>query len=452
MFTMRKARVASSPGRHHTMFLRSRPALVVVLAGALLLGCTAGDEGATPEDTDAEAAETTEPVPTGPAPGVTDDAITVGVQYVDLEAIGDIASLDHGDYTASYEVLFDAINAEGGINGRMIEPIIVGINPVGTEPAEAACTQLTLDEEVFAVIGFFTGDTVLCPLETHATAVFGGEMTGERLSRAQAPWYTAETSSDLEAEIVRAFSDAGEFDDHTVGVYATAAEEAQVNEVILPLLEELGVEVAETAIVDTGEELDLTQSNAQTAVIAERFDAAGVDLVLLPGSTGLGWANGTEPTDYRPQLLLTNPGAVQAFVADPAGRDLSILDDAVAGSAYGPAQNIWELPRMQECIERLEAEGLSVPEPDSLPEDSGSTYIAGTTACINVELFRALVEAAGDDLNYGTLVAGSEGLEVELPSQPEPLTYGPPPSADGDAPAFLFDWDPASESFVLREG
>ena len=39
---------------------------------------------------------------------------------------------------------------------------------------------------------------------------------------------------------------------------------------------------------------------------------------------------------------------------------------------------------------------------------------------------------------------------VDIPNQPDPLTYGPPPAADGDPPAYLFDWDPAEGDFVLR--
>ena len=123
------------------MTIRTRLA-VLVTAGALVVGCTAGDEsGSTTTTTPSSAAAAT-----GPAPGVSDDAIQVGVTFVDLEALGDIATLDHGDYEAAYQALFDDINANGGINGRMVEATIVGVNPVGTDSADAACVQLTEDE------------------------------------------------------------------------------------------------------------------------------------------------------------------------------------------------------------------------------------------------------------------------------------------------------------------
>ena len=362
----------------------SRPFIVLVLAAALLAGCTSGDESSSdttsaPGDT---ATDTTQAVPTGPAPGVTDDSVKVGVQYVDLASLGDVVSIDHGDYEAAYNALFDDINTSGGINGRTLEPIYAPINPVGTDGADAACVQLTEDEDVFAVTGFFLDDTVLCPLETHQTAVFGGAMSPANLDRAEAPWYTAEVGTDLEADVVTAMADAGEFDG-TLGVFGAPAEEAEMNDIILPLLDELGVDVAESAIVDAPAD-DITAVNAATGVIAQRFESSGVDQVLVIGQSGLTWASGTESLDYRPQLLLTTPNSIQAYAGDAAGRDLSVLDGAVAGNLYGGAQNIYDLPAMQDCIGVIQDAGTEVPSPDSLTGDGDDPYVAAFTACQNV--------------------------------------------------------------------
>ena len=176
-----------------------------------------------------------------------------------------------------------------------------------------------------------------------------------------------------------------------------------------------------------------------------------VDQVLVIGTAGLTWASGAESLDYRPQLLLTDPNSIVAYSGDAAGRDLSVLDDAVAGNLYGGPENIWNLDGMQACNEILTAAGDPIPEPDTITEEGADLWVAGFTACQNVALFRALVEAAGEDLNYGSLVNGADGLVVDIPNQPEPLTYGPVPAADGDPPAYLFDWDPDVGDFVLRD-
>lgn len=422
---------------------------VLAAAGTLAVGCTAGDEAGDEAGT-ASTDSTAQSVPSGPAPGITDDSIKVGVTFVDLAAIGDIATLDHGDYEAAYQALFDDINASGGINGRMVDATIVGVNPVGTDSSDAGCVQLTEDEDVFMVMGFMNGDAPNCVVGTHETALIGGAMTPQRLAQAQAPWFSADPSSDLQAETVRAMADAGVFDDATLGVYGTQTEQAQIDDEVLPLLDELGVEVAET-IVPEFDGTDITASNAAVQTASERFRSSGVDTLLLVGDTGLGWATGIEGSDYRPRLLLTSPSSIKAWATDPAGHDLSVLDGAVGGNVYGPNQNIWELPQMQDCIQVVEDAGVPVPEPDSVPDDQGAVYLAGMDACRSVTLFKALVEAAGDDLDYGTLTAAADGLEVQLPDQPEPVTYGPPPHSDGDLPAYLYDWDPELVDFALQD-
>jgi hypothetical protein len=420
---------------------------VALLAGAVLVGCTAGDD--TGEGADAtDGTQGSTPVPTGPSPGVTDDSVKIGITYVDLEALGDIVSLDHGDYELAYNAVIDDINADGGINGRTLEPVFAPINPVGTASADASCLELTEDEEVFVVVGFFLDEGPLCYLETHQTAVIGGAMTPERLDRAEAPWFTTESGTDLQVDAVRAMAEAGELDG-TLGVYVRPGEEAQMNELFLPLLDELGIEVAETAVLDAPPD-DVAAGNAATQVIAQRFEAAGVDQVLLLGTAGLVWASGLETGDYRPQLLFSDPNSILAFINDAGGRDLSLLDGAVSGSVYGGTAEVYDLPVMQDCIGIIEDAGGVVDDPGEAAPDAPETWVSAFNACNNITLLRSLVEAAGDDLNYGTFAAAADGLEVQLPNEPDPVTYGPPPHADGDRPAFLYDWDPDVVDFVIR--
>jgi hypothetical protein len=429
---------------------------VVAVVGALLAGCTAGDESSsdtTSAGSDSTADTTATTVLTGPSPGVTDDSVKIGVQYVDLTAIADIVHIDHGDYEAAYTALIDDINANGGINGRTIDPVIVGINPTTTDSADAACVQLTEDDDVFIAMGFFLNDAVTCVGETHETAIIGGSMSEERLGRIHVPWYTTESGSDQTADVIQAFADGGEFDG-TLGVYASpGGDEAVMNDVVLPLLDELGVDVAESAVADAPAD-DIAAVNAATAVVAQRFESSGVDQVLTVGQSGLGWATGVAELDYRPQLLLTDPNSILAYTGDEA-HDLSVLDGAVAGNLYGGDQNIYELDGMQECLGVLADAGIEIPSPSTAVPDEPTPWTSAFTACSNVALLRALLEAAGDDLNYGTLATGANGLVVDLPAQPEPVTYGPPPAADGDPTPYLFDWDPsagpANGEFVLRE-
>jgi hypothetical protein len=424
--------------------------LVAVLAlGLAAVGCTAGDDAA-PDETGPPASST--PAATGPSPGVTDDAVKVGITYVDLEAISDVVDIGHGDYEAAYTALIDAVNAEGGVHGRTIEPTILGINPTLTDSAESTCVRLTEDEDVFLVMGFFlTGDDTSCVVNTHATALLGGPQTDELLAQAQAPWFTTVPGSDAVGDVVRAMLD-GDVLDGTVGVFGRDTEQALIDDTVLPLLEDAGVDVADTAVNDAPAN-DTVAGNALTAVIAERFESEGVDQVLTVGDSGLVWMLGAEPLDYRPQMLLTSTNSALAVVGDPGAHDLSVLDGAVAGNLYGPPQNQYELDGIQACLGVLADAGIEIAAPDTFEDGAQVTpYTSAFAACNDVALLRTLLEAAGEDLNYGSLAAGADGLEVDLPMQPEPVTYGPPPSADGDPPMYLYDWDPDHIEFVLREG
>src|SRR5215470_7051099 len=87
---------------------------------------------------------------------MTKDQIKLGVTYVDLSALKSRGiNLNHGDYEKSFNAV---------INDRKIVPVYAPIDPVGTDPAQAACVKLTEDDKVFAVVGFFLNDGPLCYL------------------------------------------------------------------------------------------------------------------------------------------------------------------------------------------------------------------------------------------------------------------------------------------------
>ena len=417
----------------------------------LMLGCTASnDESDEDEGTETGPSASVDPAEAARAPGVTDESIKVGVTFVDYEAIRDQADVPHGDNQAAYQALFDDINANGGINGRTVEPVYAAVNPIGTAPSEEVCLQLTEDEAVFAVIGFVYADAALCYLETHQTAMVGGSMTPERLERAAAPWFTPEAGSDLETDVIRAFDEEGLFDEE-FAVFANITDDALLNQTVLPLLDELGVEPVDSAVLDAPEN-DFAAQNAAAAVIAERFKSAGAQKVLVIGGGGVTWANGIEATDYRPTTLFTGRASIDAYVGDEAGRDPSVLEGAIVGGLYSaPSGQGLEEPSIQDCMAIQEQAGLELVELSEMTEDGEG--VADGSACGYVALFRAIAEAAGEDLNYGTFrQAGNELGELEIPGFPDPFTFGPPPAADGDPTIYLFEWDASEEAFVVQGG
>ena len=428
--------------------MRSRLLLVLAVA-SLMAGCTAGDDD--PSTTSADAAGSPTTVLTGPAPGVTDGAVKVGLLYVDTTALANAGvDLDLGDVEGAYHALVDDLNADGGINGRQLDPVYTPVNPIGTEGAERACVQVSEDQEVFIAAGLFLADAVLCLVDTHQTAVIGGEMTPERLERAAAPWFTTGPGPDLDQAVLRAMDEAGELDG-SVAVLAGTAEEAEMTDIFLPLLDELGVDVVEQAVIDAPQD-DPAATYAQVRTIAERFESAGVESVIPLGGAGQTWPNAMADQPYRPRLVFPQTvGGVQAFLLDAAQTDRSLLEGSIAGGSYAPDQAVYDEAGMQDCIQVIEDAGVDMPGPDQVDDDA-TPWIAAFQACPTMALLRAVLEAAGDDLDYGTLQAGGEGLgELAIPGDPSPRSYGPVPATDGEPTPYLFTWDASAEEYVRLE-
>ncbi len=410
--------------------------------GATTTAAPGGDTSTTAAPSDGEFVDQTLE---GPAPGVTEDTIRIGITYIDLGTV-DSVSLNHGDYELAYQVMIDDLNERGGINGRLIEPVFAPISLAEGGNADAVCVELTEDVETFLVMGFFLDDAPACYLELHEKAVIGGRMTPDLLARANAPWFSNE-GSDAQADAIAAMAEAGELEG-TIGVLASAATEPLLNDTILPALEAAGITPAEVGINDAPTD-DQAAADAQAAAILERFESAGVDTILAAGDDGVGAAQALETSSYRPRLVSTTFGALNAFIADE-GRDLTVLDGSVAAGPYGPDAAIYSEPDMVRCVELAQAAGIEWVHPDDWTEGS-RVWVSITTACGNIALLEAIAGYAGPNLNYATFEeAGFTIGEVKFPGNPTPYFFGPPPSADGDVPTFLYDFDPEAGEYVIR--
>jgi hypothetical protein len=426
-----------------------RSVLVVCAALLLLAGaCTSGDTKTASDGSTTTQAGSDSTVPSGPAPGVTADAIKVGVTYLDLSSIQNIVDIDLGDFVKAYKPLFDDINEHGGIHGRKLEPIFAPVSPIGTAPLEAACLKLTEDDKVFVVTGSFRDTAPSCYLETHKTAILGGPINNDLLARTSPPWFSAGAGDDFQADVIRKYAKDGRLG-KKLGVFAIRTEADLLNKVALPVLEEEGIKPLQTAILDAPAN-DLTAQNNAVKVIAEKFRSSGVNQVLIVGSGGITWGNGVESTDYRPQLLFVDKAAMEAWVQDKGGHDLSILKGAEGMSLDMPAEDVYHYPGMQRCYRIQAAAGYTTPDPATLPAKDVSKIAAANTACGDVALLKAILERAGRNLNYGTLEQAGEQLgKITLPGSPHPYHFGPPPATDGNPVPNLYEWNAGKKQFVL---
>jgi ABC-type branched-subunit amino acid transport system substrate-binding protein len=425
--------------------LRRNLACVGIASALLLVGCTSGSSKTAANTTPPTTAA---PSATGPAPGVTADSIKIGITYVDTASLVKSGlHYDLGDWKGAWQALIAKINAAGGINGRKLVPTIVAIDPTAPQYAQAACVKFTQDDKVFLVAGFFVADAVNCVVGTHKTAVVGGTQTTQRLQNAKAPWVTPLPGAEQPTRVIKALKAAGALDGK-VGVFVGQSEDtATLNDDIVPALKAAGITPVDSAVMDAPVS-DTAAVQTKVNTIAQKFQADGVDTVVLGGLAANNWPQFMQGNPYHPKLLFLDVVGAQSFVTNKATTDFSLLKDSIAGGAYGPNQAIFEDATMQACVKTLAAAGVKTPAPNTVSADpSNQPFQAAFNVCPVADLLKALLEKAGKNLNYGTLATAIDGLNVTVSGDPTPRVYGPN-ELDGNARAYLFDWDPTTKTYV----
>ena len=202
------------------------------------------------------------------------------------------------------------------------------------------CSELTEDEGVFVVLGAMLGDNPLCVTQLHETpyvGLFG--LTAERAEKSIAPFFASEMAADLQrSNSTKALIRGGTFDGVKLAVFWEIADEPVANDVVLPLLEEAGVEVVVTGtLLDYAG--DTPASEAALDVIFQNFSAAGADMYL--NISGLVPFNRAIDRN-RPGVpfVLLNGQLTNSAIIATSGYDPDILVDAIGVTASKPALRV----------------------------------------------------------------------------------------------------------------
>jgi ABC-type branched-subunit amino acid transport system substrate-binding protein len=384
--------------------------------------------------------------------GVTATSIKLGVASVDLAAIHQLLGItyDEGSYPHAYQALVNNINAHGGINGRKIQLVTTAVSPIGTAPDATACTQLTEDDKVFAAI-LYQQLNPLCYIHTHSTATINGYLSGAA-PQGSAPDFTVQPSAaSVDPQMIEAFVKAGLFKHRTVGVFGDTADSDEMNKVVLPALQRDHVKVTQTAI-DSVPASDLSATNSEQAVVAEKMKSAGVNLLLAVGEGVSTWliASQANQSDYSPQILATNETVVAAAATADTSNDPAHLKGLITATTTLPPSVIWKTPQMQQCVKTIEraypSEKISPPPAKVTPNGA---YISAFDACQNVTLFESAAKAAGKTLNNASFAKGGESLHNLYVPQAGTVSFGPGQEA-ATVPLYLEHWDSATRQFVQQ--
>jgi hypothetical protein len=251
------------------------------------------------------------------------------------------------------------------------------------------------------------------------------------------------------------FSQEQVFRGHKVAVVALAQDQSVLQDLVVPELQKLGVDVVQTAINDVPA-TDLTASYQQMALIAQKFQSAGADVVVAAGEgASEGWPQALQAnrSTYHPRLVATNYDSLSAWIGSKTGYDPAVVPGAISALASEPWDQIWSDPGVQHCLSLINAAHPSeqIITPTVANENKEpQPWVSAGQACGNVTLLAAVLKAAGPDLNNHTFQTGGESLtNFAAPGSgaPGPLNFSPQ-YHDGDAPLVVYTWDPAQKTFV----
>ena len=385
--------------------------------------------------------------------GITAGTIKVGVTYPDVAAIRNLINVDPGNYVVAYTALFDQINAHGGLDGRKIVPTFAPVDPLGTAGAATACTQLTEDDKVFAVLGFFQQPDTACYLQTHSVPIIGASLTAAQAGQATAPWFNPIISdSDLIPKEMTVFKQEDVFSGKKVAVVGTNIDQPVIN-LVLPALHKAGADVVQTA-VNSVPDTDSAAQVQEYGTIAQRFQSAGANVVVAVGNSGNGFPSALQSVQstYRPRIVATDSVDLDAYVSNKAGYTQSILKNAITAGGYPPPSVWWNDPAMKSCIATVKKDEPTavINDPVTATSSTPVTWTAPQTACTQVALFADIVKAAGKTLNNQTFGKGGASLtHVTLPGGGGTFNFSNGHN-DGDGPVFILQWSPSAKVLALK--
>ena len=408
------------------------------------------EPAAAPEPADEEEPAPAEPEAT-PVPltasfrGVTETEIRIGITSLDASMFG----FDQGDLAAKWQVAVDAVNAAGGINGRMLVPFIEVIDVIGSVGADAACVKFVEDEMVFAFVGWLREDNELCYTELNDTiAVNANDVTPDAISRSNGMLFATEaTTLGIELNMIAAAAAEGVLDGKSIHVIVLATGEAMIDPLVAAL-EAGGATISSTTIAT--EVSDVPSAEAEHDIIVQRIADDDPDLVYSAQSPELTAAALLRAGIDIPMISSEANGEEYLnFGVDPSAIQIHVY-------AQAPLTYIYEQgdPLMEECVENYN--NAQITDEDGNVELVNVTNDPSLTrnfdlvarACQAVHLFTLIATAAGPNLTNETFLAAAANLgSIDMPGMTAASVYEGKTGVD-DTPMLKAVWDPDEEEFV----
>ncbi len=410
-----------------------RKSLVPLVIGALLLSAMAIVGGAAPVSAATSA----------PTQGVTATTIRVGIPYVDLAAVRQFGiTLNQGSFPDAYDAVIANLNASGGINGRRVVPYLVAVNPVGTGPAITACTQLSEDDSVFVAINPQQAD---CFLQQHNVPTISGTFQDAPSSSGTPNFTLVPPPTAYDPVQLSVLAHQGDFKGKKVGLFAGQETDGAELKVVQSSLKSLGVHVVQSA-VDGAPQDDEVATNQQAALIAQRFQQAGVNEVVAVGTGATVWPESLQAnqSSYLPAWIATSESSLETSVLG-ASIQPKYLENVLTTSPVPSNYALWHTPAVQACdrVVRKAYPALEITPPTNPLMGSDQTFYAVEAACLNIDLFATIAKAAGKNLTESSFAhAGYALRNATIPGSGVPVSFAPG-RAYPLGPVYLVTYDKA---------
>jgi ABC-type branched-subunit amino acid transport system substrate-binding protein len=377
--------------------------------------------------------------------GVTATSISVVFPTSNLTSLasnfGFAGDTEFGVQKAAIHTFVNAINDAGGINGRMINPIIVNFDPTSESGMRALCKQWTEGSPpVFAVIdglGSWTGDNQLCVTQEGHTPFIGQWTTVSNWTQAGAPylWWTGADQSQILATVVSWGKSSGLLDNsHRVGIVAgnRTSDQVALNQYLLPDLRKAGIT---NPLVETlpANPSDTAATNAAAPLVVQRLKAAGVTSVipLIPFNAFFPFLSQENGQNYYPKLLLSDYessitstlGLIPIPYEKGLDHQLGVTVETLGGTDAPIPESLGGYnPAVNSCYNTWKAHNKPT-DPSVSPyiEEQGPIV----SWCQAIRLFAAAALGAGPNLDRRSFVQSMSRIQ-NFPSAVTPtLTFGP---------------------------
>jgi hypothetical protein len=399
------------------------------------------------------------PAPAGAASspadqGVTATTIQAGNPYVNFVALKSVGvDINEGSFPDAYSAIAAYMNAHGGFDGRKLVMNYAEMNPAVAADQTSSCTTLTEDDHIFIA---FAPVFPACYQTTHDTPVEGGSLPGAVTATTAPDFSLAAPDAPFDAIMLANFLKRGVFKGKKVAIFYGADSDKPEVTAVQADLKKLHIPLTLTA-EDSAVATDVVASDQETGSIAERFQSAGVNVVIGVGGSGsTTWprAQLDNQSTYKPLYIPTSESSLLSYVETAKGGN-PYLENVLTATPTPFTYVQWKDPAIQKCVAIVKkaypSDTINAPLNPTNPAAASvpATATSVIQACQFLTLFQKIADAAGKKLTVASFTKAGYALRnASLPGTGGGLvSFGPnQPYAIG--PITVVTYSPTSKTLV----